>query len=42
MFLAELAQLFSDPAFTARLRGCNDNAELYAMLASRREADAAA
>lgn len=42
MFLAELAERFSDPAVVARLRAARDAAQLYDLLASARDRPAAA
>jgi len=41
MFLADLAELFSDPAMTARLRSAPDAATLYGILTGGRERNAA-
>jgi PTS system nitrogen regulatory IIA component len=41
MFLAELAELFSDPAVTARLRSAPDSAAVYGILTGGRERNAA-
>lgn len=42
MFLAELAELFSNPALTARLRGAATSAQLYDVLTGADERHAAA
>jgi PTS system nitrogen regulatory IIA component len=42
MFLAQLAEMFSDPALVARLRQGRTAAALYAALSGRNEHDAAA
>lgn len=41
MFLAELAELFSDPALTARLRAAPDARSVYGILTGGRERHAA-
>ena len=42
LLLSQLAEMFSDPAFTARLREAPDDASLYALLADWQLAHAAA
>lgn len=42
LLLSQLAEMFSDPAFSNRLRSAADAADLYAQLANWQPADAAA